>query len=95
MISERHVAVGWRTNPVKPGRTGVFMIHVFPADVRVWDVADLRDANNEMEEVQGPSDHAGCVFGVWPWDSLREEGDLEQDARWQGRDPGDQIKLGD
>lgn len=47
------------TDPVEPGRTGIFMIHVFPADVRVWDVADLGDADNEVEEVQGPSDHAG------------------------------------
>lgn len=47
------------TDPVEPGRTAVFVIHVFPADVRVWDIADLGDADNKVKEVQGPSDHAG------------------------------------
>jgi hypothetical protein len=34
--------------PVKPGGSLAFMIHVFPAEVRLWNFAYLADADTEM-----------------------------------------------
>ena len=52
------------THPIEPCDTVVFMVHVLPADVRIWNRSDLGDRYAEWVRCNVPPMRQADVFGT-------------------------------